>query len=154
MTVTASVRWEIQQNLTIFCVSFPVKGNYEGIFIKVTGCSLPTAILPKMNFFCRFFKILTKSVDQSFLNSYFYLLLSLKLFSRKKSVFLKLPHLITLLPRLDQSNEICFAASWWSLSIKGWCNVVTRYWSLILRSSQGFTLSNDTIMVKDRLQVD
>ena len=32
LTITASVHWEIRQNLTIFCVSFPVKGTYEGIF--------------------------------------------------------------------------------------------------------------------------
>ena len=41
-----------------------------------------------------FFKFLTGSVDQSLLDDYFYLLLSLKLFSQKKSVLLKLPHLI------------------------------------------------------------
>ena len=34
---------------------------------------------------------MTKSVDKSFLEGYFYLLLSLKLFSRKKSALLKLP---------------------------------------------------------------
>ena len=98
-----------------------------------------------------FFKCLTKSVDQWFLDGYFYLLLSLKLFSRKKSVLLKLPHLITPLPRLDESKEIYFAASWWALIIKVRCNVVPLYCSLILRSSQGFILSNGAII---RLQVD
>ena len=133
---------------------FQWKVTTKGFLLKLQAALYQLQFYQRWTSFAGFLKFLTKSVDQSFLNSYFYLLLSLKLFSRKKSVFLKLPHLITLLPRLDQSNEICFAASWWSLSIKGWCNVVTRYWSLILRSSQGFTLSNDTIMVKDRLQVD
>ena len=124
-------------------------------FIKVAGCPLPTAILLKMTFFCSFFfKFLTKSVDKSFLYGYSYLLISLKLFSRKKSVSLKLTHLITFLPWLDQSNEIYFAASWLALIIQGRCNVVPLYCSLILRSSQGFTLSNGAIIGKDRLQVD
>ena len=127
----------------------------RNFLIKVAGCSLPTPILPKMNFFGKFFfKFLTKSVDKSFLDSYFYLLLSLKQFSRKKSVLLKLTHLITLLPRLDQSNEIYFVASWWALIIKARCNVVPLYCSLILRSNQRFTLSNGAIIGKDRLQVD
>ena len=56
LILIASVRWEIRQNLTMFFVSFPVKGTWEGVFfIKVAGYFLPTAILPKMNFFCRFF---------------------------------------------------------------------------------------------------
>ena len=53
-----------------------------------------------------FLIFLTKSVDQSLSDGYFYLLLSLKLFLQKKSVLLELPHLITLLPRLYQSNKI------------------------------------------------
>ena len=40
-------------------------------------------------------KLLTKSVDQSLIDGNFYLMLSLKLFSLKKSFLLKLPHLIT-----------------------------------------------------------
>ena len=35
-----------------------------------------------------------------------------------KSVLLKLPHLITILSRLDQSNKVHFAASWWAFIIK------------------------------------
>ena len=31
----ASLRLEIRQNLTIFCVSFPVKDTYEGILLKL-----------------------------------------------------------------------------------------------------------------------
>ena len=136
LTITASVRWEIQQNLRFFVLVFQWRVPTKEFFIKVAGCSLPAAIWPKMSFFCRvFFKFLTKSVDQSFLDGYFFLLLSLKLFSRKKSVLLKLPHLITPLPRLDQSKEIYFAASWWALIIKGRCNVAPLYCSLILRSS-------------------
>ena len=52
---TASVRWEIRHNLTIFCVSFQWKVFAKVFFSKVAGCFLPTAILPKMNFFCRVF---------------------------------------------------------------------------------------------------
>ena len=76
--------------------------------MPVVGCFLPTAILPKMNFFCRFFFFLffAKSVDQSLLDVYFYLLLSLKLFPQKRSVLLKLHYSITLLRRLDQSKDI------------------------------------------------
>ena len=88
----------------------------KNFLTKVTGCFLPIAILPKMKFFCGFFF--------SFLYGYFYLLLSLKLFSEKKSLSLKLTNLIVLLPRLDQSNEIHFAASWWALIIKGRCNTL------------------------------
>ena len=33
LTTTASVRWEIRQNLTIFFVNFPVKGTCEGFFL-------------------------------------------------------------------------------------------------------------------------
>ena len=113
--------------LTIFCVSFPVKGTYEGIFYQscrliFTNCNFTKDGLLLQVFF--FFFELIKSVDQSFLDGYFYFLLSLKLFSRKKSVLLTLPHLITPLPKLDQSNKIYFAASWWALIIKGRCNVV------------------------------
>ena len=43
-----------------------------------------------------------------------------------ENVLLKLPHLITLLPRLDQSNEIHFAASWWALIINGRCNTLFK----------------------------
>ena len=68
-----------------------------------------------------FLKFLTKSVDQSLLDGYFYLFISLKLISVKKSVLLKQPHLITFLPKLDQFNEIHFAASWWAL-IKERCD--------------------------------
>ena len=133
---------------------FQWKVTTKEFLIKIAGCSLPTPILPKTNFFCSFFfffKFLTKSVHKSFLDGHFYLLLSFKLFSRK-FVLLKLTHLITLLPRLDQSNEIYFAGSWWALIIKGRCNVVPLYCSLIL--SQGFILSNSAIIGKDRLQVD
>ena len=73
-----------------------------------------------MNFLCKFFfffQFLTKSVDQPLSDGYFYLLLSLKLFSQKKSVLFKLPHLIILLPRLGWSNEIHFAVSWWGHSL-------------------------------------
>ena len=35
LIITASVRWEIQQKLTIFCVSFPVKDTCEGILLKL-----------------------------------------------------------------------------------------------------------------------
>ena len=109
------MHWKIRQSLTIFCVSFPVKVTCDGIFLLKLQAVLPTAILPKMNFCCRFFfKFLTKSVGQSLLGGYFYLLLSLKFISQKKSVLLELPHLITLLPRLNQSNEIYLAASWWA----------------------------------------
>ena len=65
------------------------------------------------------------------------------MFSRKKSALLKLFHLITLLPRLDQSNEIYFAASWWALIIKGICNAAPLYCSLIVQSSQGFKQYRD-----------
>ena len=34
LTITASVRWEIPQNLTIFCVRFPVKGTCEEILLS------------------------------------------------------------------------------------------------------------------------
>ena len=123
LTITASVRWEIQQNLRFFVLVFQWKVPTKEFFIKVAGWSSPTAILPKTGFFCRVFFFLN-CVDQSFLDGYFYFLLSLKLFSRKKSVLLTLPHLITPLPKLDQSNKIYFAASWWALIIKGRCNVV------------------------------
>ena len=50
-----------------------------------------------------------------------------RLFSQVfKTVLLKLPHLITLLPGLDKSNEIHFAASWWALIIKGRCNTLFK----------------------------
>ena len=39
----------------------------RSFFTKIVGCFLPTAILPKMNFFCRFFKNFD-SVDQSLLS--------------------------------------------------------------------------------------
>ena len=121
---------------------FQWKVPTKKLFIKAAGCSLQTAILPKMNFFGRFFffHFRQKVSTNHFLDGYFYLLLSLKLFSRKKSVLLKLSHLITLLPRLDQSSKIYFAASWWALIIKARCNVVPLYCFLILRSSQGFNL--------------
>ena len=64
---------------------------------------------------------MTKSFEQSLLDGYFYLMLLLKLFPQKKSILLKLPHVITFLPRLAQSNEIHFAASWWAVIIKGRC---------------------------------
>ena len=127
MTITASVSWEIWQNLRIFLVSFPVKVTCEGFFLLKLQ-----AVFYQLQFYQRwtsfvvffFFLVLTKSVDQSLLDGYFHLLLSLKLFSEKKSVLLKLTPLITLLPRLHQSNEIHFVASWWALIIKGRCNTL------------------------------
>ena len=86
--------------LTIFCVNFPVKVTCE-LFLK------------------GFFLFLKKSVNQPLLDGWFYLLLSLKLFSQKKFVLLKLPHLITLLLRL--------ATSWWSLIIEGRCNNLSKW---------------------------
>ena len=123
-------------DITIFWVSFPVKGTCEGVFLtKVAGCFLTTAILPKMNFFCRAFLNFWQKVS----TSHFFrclLLFSLKLFSQKKSVLLKLTRLITLLPYpkimyrgtinniLDQSNEINYTASCWALILKGICNTI------------------------------
>ena len=104
------MHWKIRQSLTIFCISFPVKVTCEGIFLLKLQAVLPTAILPKMNFCCRFFLNFWQKVSAN----HFYSLLSLKFISQKKSVLLELPHLITLLPRLNQSNEIYLAASWWA----------------------------------------
>ena len=116
-TITASVRWEIQQNLSFFVLVFQ--------WMVPTNPSLQD-VLYQLQFYQRwasfawvFFKFWTKSVD-----GYFYLLFSLEMYSRKKSALLKLSHLITPFPILDQSNEIYFAASWWALIIKGRCNVV------------------------------
>ena len=121
--LTASVSWEIRQNLTIFFVSFPMKITCEGVFLA----KLQT-VFYQLQFYQRwtslaglFFNIFDKKCRPIILYGYFYWLFSLKLFSEKKSVLLKLPHLNTLLPRLDQSNEIHFAASWWALIIKGRC---------------------------------
>ena len=33
LILIAPVRWEIRQNLTMFFVSFPVKGTWEGVFL-------------------------------------------------------------------------------------------------------------------------
>ena len=109
---------------------FQWKVPAKEFFLKVAGCFLPTAILPKTNFFRMFFFIFEKSVDQSLLDDFFYLLLSLKLFSQKKPVLLKLSHLITLVRWLDQSNEIHFASSWPLLIIKGRCNTLFK-WHLV-----------------------
>ena len=115
LTITASVRWEIQQNLTFFCVSFSLKGNFKGVFLsKVQAVNLQIIILPKMNFFYKFF---FWQIIYCFHPTCFH---------RRKSVLLKLYHLITLLLRLDQSSEIHFAASWWALIIKGRCNTLFK----------------------------
>ena len=79
----------------LFCKFFSERYLRRSFLLKLLGVILPTAILPKMNFFCTlFFSFLTNCVDQSLLDGYFYLLLSLKLLSQKKPVLLKLPHLI------------------------------------------------------------
>ena len=46
-----------------------------------------------------------------------YLIIHSYCFQQKKSVLLKLPHLIILLPRLDRSNEIHFSTSHWGHSL-------------------------------------
>ena len=120
---------------------FQWKVPTKKLFIKAAGCSLQTAILPKMNFFGRFFfSFSTKSVDKSFFRWLLLFIAFTQAVFTKKSVLLKLSHLITLLPRLDQSSKIYFAASWWALIIKARCNVVPLYCFLILISSQGFNL--------------
>ena len=48
LTITAAVRREIRQNLTIFFVNFPVKGSCEGIFLLKLQ-----AVLYQMQFYQR-----------------------------------------------------------------------------------------------------
>ena len=122
---------EIRQNLTIFFVNFPVKGTCEGIFLlKLQAVLYQMQFYQRWTSFAGFVFILTKSVDQSVLEGYFYSLLSLKLFSQNLFVLLKLLHLITPILRLDQSNKIHFATSWWALIIKGRCNTLFK-WHLV-----------------------
>ena len=90
LTITASFHWEIRQNLTIFCVTFSSERYLRRNFLLKLQ-----AVLYQLQFYQRwtslvgyFKKFLTKSVGKSFLDGYIYLLLSLKLFSRKKSVLL------------------------------------------------------------------
>ena len=95
LTVTASVSWEIPQNLTIFFASFPVKFTCEGVFLLKLQ-----AVLYQLQFYQRwtsctrfFLNFWQKLSTNQFSVGYFHLLLSIKLFSEKKSVLLKLPHL-------------------------------------------------------------
>ena len=113
-----ALRCVMRQNLTIFFVSFPVKGTCEGAFYYNF---LPTAILPKVNFFCKFFLIFDKKCRPIIFRwILLFVTFTQVVFREKVCVLLKLPHLnlITLLRRLDQSNEIHFTASWSALIIK------------------------------------
>ena len=107
LTITASVSWEIQQNLRILFVSFPVKVTCEGVFLLKLQ-----AVFYQLQFLLQVFFL---NFDKKCRPITFRWLI---LF------ILKLPHLITLLPRLHQSNEIHFVASWWALIIKGRCNTL------------------------------
>ena len=102
LTVTASVSWEIPQNLTIFFASFPVKFTCEGVFLLKLQ-----AVLYQLQFYQRwtsctrfFFNFWQKLSTNQFSDGYFHLLLSSKLFSEKNSVLLKLPHLTLAAPGL------------------------------------------------------
>ena len=123
LTITASVSWKIQQNLTIFFVSFPVKVSCEGVFLLKLQAVFYQQFYQRWTSVAKLFFLIFDKKSR-LLDGYFYLLLSLKLLSEKKSNLLKLPPLITLLPKLDQSNEIHFAASWWALINKGRCNTL------------------------------
>ena len=72
-----------------------------------------------MNFFCSFFLIFDKKYRPIITYRWRYFIYCFQSsFSQKKSVLLKLPNLITLLSRLDQSNKIHFAVSWWYSLLK------------------------------------
>ena len=122
-------RWETRQNLTIFCVSLAVKGTCEGIFfIRVASCSLPTAILPKMNFFCKFIflKIFDKKKYRPITFKWLVLFILFSCFHRKSLFYWN--YLFWLLFYGDQSNE--FASSWWALTIKRRWNTLFK-WHLV-----------------------
>ena len=71
---TYVLRWQLQLSYAgkydrtqrSFVLVFQWKVPAKEFFIKVADCSLPTAILPKMNSFCRFFKIFDKKCRQTF----------------------------------------------------------------------------------------
>ena len=80
-----------------------------------------------MNFFCSFFLIFDKKYRPIITYRWRYFIYCFQSsFSQKKSVLLKLPNLITLLSRLDQSNKIHFAVSWWVLIVKRRSNTLLK----------------------------
>ena len=110
-----------------------MKDICEGVFLLKL-----LAVFYQLQFYQRW-TFLTKSIDQSLLDAYFYLLLSLKCFHRKSQFYsnyliylLFYGHLInpkifysgTISNIFDQSNEIHFASSCWALIIKGICNTL------------------------------
>ena len=115
LTITASVSWEIRQNLTIFFVSLPLKVTCEeGFLLKSQAFCYHQQFYQRWTSFAGFFLVFgKKSLSMAF--SYSYLFLLLIWLSVKMVILLKLPHLITFLPRLDQSNETHFTASWWAI---------------------------------------
>ena len=88
--------------------------------MKVAGCNFTKCNFTKMNFFCRFlFFIFDKKCRPiTFKWLLLFIAFTQVVFTEKVSVLLKLPHLITLLRRHEQSNEIHFSASWSALIIK------------------------------------
>ena len=152
LTITASFHWEIRQNLTIFCVTFSSERYLRRNFLLKLQ-----AVLYQLQFYQRwtslvgyFKKFLTKSVGKIIFRwIHLFIAFTQAVFTEKVCFIVSYSF-----TRLNQTNEIYFAASWWALVIKARCNVVRLYCSLILRFSQRFTLSNGAIIGKDRLQVD
>ena len=90
-----------------------MKGTCDGVFLlKLQAVILPAAILPRQTSFAGSLLLFDKKCG---LTSFRWL--HLFVFT-EEFCFIE----TTLLPKLDQSNEIHFAASWWALIISGRCN--------------------------------
>ena len=93
-------------------------------YTKVADSFLPTAILPKLNFFCRIFLIFDKKCRPITFRWLLLLIAFTQVVFREKVCFIETTSINYYFTETYQSKEIHFAASWWALIIKGRCNTL------------------------------
>ena len=100
-----------------------MKGTCEGVFLlKLQAVVLPTAILPRQTSFAGFLLLFDKKCGLTTFRWLHLFIVFTQVVFTEEFCFIE----TTLLPKLDQSNEIRFAALWWALIISGRCNTLFK----------------------------
>ena len=94
----------------------------RSLFIKVVGCNFTSCNFTKINFFCRFSFTFDKKCGLTTFRWLHLFIVFTQVVFTEEFCFIE----TTLLPKLDQSNEIRFAAFWWALIISGRCNTLFK----------------------------
>ena len=119
LTITASVSWEIRQNLTIFFVSFPVKGTCDLVFLlKLQTAFYQLQNQPRTSLAGFFFG------KKRWPITFRWLLLFIAFTGvtfKEKACFIEVTSFNY---SFTETWSVHFARSWWRPIIKGRCNTL------------------------------